>query len=1190
MKFQILFTSLYWHVNKRDSLLFQGFKIMSIKISHKMTEIPEEIKPKINSETKTWWIGSTNTGIPYNTSPKPLHNILEIPSTGSIGEFFILNNKFYAWDDSNNRFESIGTFKPQGLKIQQNNDTGYLECSEDNGESWTNMLQISDIIGPQGEKGDSAFKIAQDNGYNGTESSWIESLNAYGIAKQHGFVGTQEEWLQSLKVHLDSTIFDNNTKIFITRNIGEQFKIYGNVAPIGALELNGQEVDFNVYKKLYAYAQSKNLILSEVEWTKKASKGYCAYFSEKNSQGKFKVPLIHEVNPILPPNEVEYWQVKFDQNMMFNSPEWTKIPGDSLGQGTWIVDKTGWYSIRFSLRGNSSHFGSLFILLNGAKVFEKSGIVNNEVINHTFYAIKGNSLRLSRTPSNFPHAYAENSVYQNQTTTLITYGRPLETNVIQCIQAFDPTTYSAQTSYEAWRSLGNSGTMSDFLESLNAYGVARDRGYSGTKDDWLNSLKGKSAYQVAIENGFNGNEQSWLESLKGADGSGVTILGSFDSTGQLPSSGNVGDAYMIQGNLWIWPRDGSSYIDAGPIRGPKGDMGPQGAKGDNGENIKFLRSSSVDTLPSSSTLDKVYILDNGDMYQYQDMTWVNIGNFKGPKGDQGPKGEPLKFNELTNLQKSELKGEKGDIGPIGPQGPEGKRIQLFKGLEYLQWKYEGESTFVNLMQWEHLKGPKGDTGPQGQVGSTPMMKREEGEVKYSRTNGTTWETLYSLDEIKGPKGDSPSIKESTKTWVIGNQDTGIKAQGDVVTIDNETKKWRINGIDTNVRAEGSKVEIDQDQNWVIDGVSTNIRAVGLDSYWTAILDGTKLYGSSDGITKETLLFDFNNITPNIATPNSDVHYVSFNNALEPVWNGTKDVYVDIEFESSKKLGTKLAPFSSLNDAIIANSSSASSTKNFFIAPGTYDESIVISNQSSRYIFGRKICNSWLTSFTSLRLHNNINDTHFKDIHVKNGVNIESTGNASFESCKFDYYTIKSGNGKVIFKDIDFFKNITISGPGEVIFENCRWYNSQSLYINNSQANVTLTNCINVSMHCQQGSLKSEGYTTFIKSPNISNDYGLLVESTFGSFELESGTIKNLDGTLAPIQINSNECNLGFVSFDVERSSLPLNAKYIGYHSKLIFDETNRDGYTKENTSLQGHLDAISNELVSIKQRLGILEG
>lgn len=60
----------------------------------------------------------------------------------------------------------------------------------------------SDVPGPDG---DSAYKIAQNNGFEGTEEEWLASLkgadglSAYAVAVALGFEGTEEEWVESLK-------------------------------------------------------------------------------------------------------------------------------------------------------------------------------------------------------------------------------------------------------------------------------------------------------------------------------------------------------------------------------------------------------------------------------------------------------------------------------------------------------------------------------------------------------------------------------------------------------------------------------------------------------------------------------------------------------------------------------------------------------------------------------------------------------------------------------------------------------------------------------------------------------------------------------------------------------------------------------------------------------------------------------
>ncbi len=61
----------------------------------------------------------------------------------------------------------------------------------------------------------------------------------------------------------------------------------------------------------------------------------------------------------------------------------------------------------------------------------------------------------------------------------------------------------------------------------SAYEVAVLNGYTGTEEEWLESLvgpqgpqgpEGKSAYEVAVENGFIGTEQDWIDSFLTPDG------------------------------------------------------------------------------------------------------------------------------------------------------------------------------------------------------------------------------------------------------------------------------------------------------------------------------------------------------------------------------------------------------------------------------------------------------------------------------------------------------------------------------------------------------------------------------------------------------------------------------------------------------------------------------------------------
>jgi len=67
--------------------------------------------------------------------------------------------------------------------------------------------------------------------------------------------------------------------------------------------------------------------------------------------------------------------------------------------------------------------------------------------------------------------------------------------------------------------------------------------------------------------------------LKGSDGNSVNILGSFNSLDELKAAhptGNIGDAYIIQGNMYVWSVENNTWTDVGNIQGPAGADGQEG--------------------------------------------------------------------------------------------------------------------------------------------------------------------------------------------------------------------------------------------------------------------------------------------------------------------------------------------------------------------------------------------------------------------------------------------------------------------------------------------------------------------------------------------------------------------------------------------------------------------------------------
>ena len=101
-------------------------------------------------------------------------------------------------------------------------------------EEWLESLKgDKGDSGIKGQTGKSAYEIAVENGFVGTEKDWLDSLkgingsngtnglngsngkSAYEIAVDNGFTGTETEWLESLKAK-NVNDFDNDLQLYFT--------------------------------------------------------------------------------------------------------------------------------------------------------------------------------------------------------------------------------------------------------------------------------------------------------------------------------------------------------------------------------------------------------------------------------------------------------------------------------------------------------------------------------------------------------------------------------------------------------------------------------------------------------------------------------------------------------------------------------------------------------------------------------------------------------------------------------------------------------------------------------------------------------------------------------------------------------------------------------------------------------------
>ncbi len=266
------------------------------------------------------------------------------------------------------------------------------------------------------------------------------------------------------------------------------------------------------------------------------------------------------------------------------------------------------------------------------------------------------------------------------------------------------------------------------------------------------------------------------ESLRGISITAVSIDtdGNLTITFSDGDSENVGNIIGPQGPQGPQGEKG----DVGP-QGPQGPQGEKGEQGNDGTSFNILgtKESEAD-LPLSAEKNDAYLI-NGEMWVFNGTNWNNAGRIQGPQGPQGPvgpqgpKGDPgpqgIKGDPGEKGEQG-IQGLKGDTGLQGPQGPVGPKGEQgdagVRGITFtpvvdsrgnISWSNDGgleNPQTVNITGPQGDMGAKGDTGPQGEKGTTFIPSVDtDGNISWSNTDGiANPETV----NIKGPKGDKGS--------------------------------------------------------------------------------------------------------------------------------------------------------------------------------------------------------------------------------------------------------------------------------------------------------------------------------------------------------------------------------------------------------------------------------------------------
>ena len=391
--------------------------------------------------------------------------------------------------------------------------------------------------------------------------------------------------------------------------------------------------------------------------------------------------------------------------------------------------------------------------------------------------------------------------------------------------------WNGPTVWSKWGANGKDGDGVEYIYKRTTTNLSPDRPTEVSQEDdfvpegWTNDPTGVNEnnmyewvcvrkYKEGIWSEFS-NPALWAKwgekgepGKDGNDGTSVNIKGEVASEDQLPESAQPGDAYVVNGDLYVW--DGLRWNNIGGIKGPAGDSAYV--------HIAFADNVVTDSMGNVA-----------QVYGFTTSGYTVMKSFIGTYADHtvADSQDPLVYKWQKN------KGDKGDTGNDGPQGVPGPAGQ------------DGKTLYTWIRYAEDANGTGISNSPDGKsyIG---LAYNKETASESNNPSDYTWSKITGKDGVAGPAGEDG---KTLYTWIKYADTMPSSSSSTIYDIPNENTKYIGIAVNKDTASESTDAMV---YTWSLfrgaDGTNGTNGKDGRDGrivYPAGIYDATVTYTATD---------------------------------------------------------------------------------------------------------------------------------------------------------------------------------------------------------------------------------------------------------------------------------------------------------------------------------------------------------